>query len=112
MADFPSIQYPSSRKRTFNKPQIRTEFENGYVQSRARVTRGRWLFELTWDLLSVSDFNTLQEHFDTECGYAFVVSANMLYTGSDKTCRYSEDTLTAESAEAGYYKVTVQLEEV
>ena len=108
---FPSIQKPSSRKKSYYKPQIRTEFENGYVQSRAKGTKGRWQYELTWEYMSTSDFELLQTHFADSCGDTFTVLSTMLNTTTDMICRYSEDTITAESSAPGYYSVTIALEE-
>lgn len=108
---FPSIQRPSSRKRTYYKPQIRTEFESGYVQSRAKGTKGRWQFELTWDNMIISDFEILQTHFDDSCGDTFTVLKEMILTDTDLVCRYSDDQLTATTSSPGFYSVTVALEE-
>lgn len=112
MADiFPDLKLPTSRKRTFYKYQVRTEFESGYVQSRPKGTKGRWIYELSWDNLSIDNFNTLQEHFDNNCGETFTVVKDMLLTTIDKVCRYAEDNISAETSIPGFYSVSVQLEE-
>lgn len=112
MADiFPDIKLPNKRKRTFYKYQIRTEFEAGYVQSRPKGTKGRWIYELSWDNLSIDDFNTLQNHFDDNCGETFTVSKDILLTTNNLICRYAEDNISAETSIPGFYSTSVQLEE-
>lgn len=111
MSDFPSIQLPSGRKRKYVKAQLKTDFEAGYVLSRAKHTRGRWVWTLTWETISLSDFAILLAHFDENVGSAFTCAYDMLNETSDKTVRYASDELEAENTYKGYCKVSIQLEE-
>ena len=57
-------QYPQ-------KGQVKTEFENGAVQSRARATSTRWVFVLGWRALGQTDYATLCTFFDSNLGTTF-----------------------------------------
>lgn len=122
MADtFPTIQQPKSRTKTYKKAQIRTEFEDGSVQSRAKYTKGRFHFVFNWDALSFSSYNLLYEHFSNNAGSNFVVPASFLFASNesgapyyeDKTVIYASDELQAESCDIpGYFSLSLELEEI
>lgn len=67
MATFPTLsinpKYPLSK--TYEDKIIRTPFEAGYEQTRARTTRTRRKFTLNYDLLTSSDATLLDTFFHT-----------------------------------------------
>jgi len=93
MANWPSIAQCSSDlfEQYPQRGQVRTEFENGAVQSRARATSTRWVFVLGWRALSQTDYATLCTFFDTNLGTTF--SWTHPITSTVYTCRFSEDRL-------------------
>lgn len=111
MTAFPSIMAPSFPldEATF-KPQIRTEFEAGYVQSRPRCTRARSRFELTWKAMPEADLATLRTFFETYQGDNFDWTHPTSATTYD--VRFSGDTLDAKLVFNGHYEVSLTLEEV
>ena len=60
MADFPTIQLPSGMEEITEDPSLRTEFESGIVQSRARFTRVRRIWQLRWELMRGADYRALR----------------------------------------------------
>jgi hypothetical protein len=72
-------------------PQVRTEFENGAVQSRARATSARRIFILGWHALSNANYETLVTFFEDYQGTTFVYTHPV--TAGSYTCRFSEDAL-------------------
>lgn len=113
MANFPSIQLPSSRKRTVSKPQLKHEFEAGYNQIRAKGTRSKRKWTLSWDFLPKSDWELLISHFTSNSGDSFIIAKEMLYESTNYTVIYSIDEITANSTKVKeHYAVEVQVEEL
>lgn len=111
MADWPSISNPDyGLEEDHYKPQIRTEFEGNYVQSRARATRSINRWNLTWALLLEADFQTLLTFFDTNLGSSFTWVHPV--TSVSYTCRFSQDTLKSTINLDGYRNVSCMIEEV
>ena len=113
MSNFPSIQLPSSRKRTVSKPQIRSDFEGGYTQVRAKATRAKQKWVLSWEHLPKADWETLKTHFVENSGDSFLIAKEMIFESADATVIYSVDELTASSTPvSGFYSVEIQVEEL
>jgi hypothetical protein len=111
MATWPDIVAPSGLNEEKIKSQIKNDFESGYVSSRAKWTRSRKKFELSWDAMSSTDKATLETFFDTNLGDTFTwthPSENAEYT-----VRFSEDTINADykKGSIGYWQVSLVLEE-
>lgn len=101
MADWPNIAQVSQDlfAQYKQKGQIRTEFENGAVQSRARATSARWVFLLGWKALGQTDYATLCTFFDNNMAGTFNWThpvTSMVYV-----VRFSEDQLP-EARPAGF----------
>ena len=112
MADFPDIQFPSSRNREFAREQIRPKFEDGKAGGRPKYSKGHWRWTLEWDLLSSSDSEILRQHFDSNAGGSFLCAAAMLDAARDFTVSYAMDTFSMPSTKTpNYFKVKVILEE-
>lgn len=113
MADFPSIQFPFSRKNTISKPQLKSEFESGTTQIRAKGTRAKEKWVLTWEHLPVSDWELLKTHFKENSGSSFLIKKEMINDSANRTVVYSMDELTrSKSSIVGFYNVEVQVEEL
>jgi len=113
MADWPNIANPSGLKEYKGKGQLKSEFDAGYVQSRPKFTRSRKHFELSWNVMTDADKETLETFFDNNLGDTFTWD-HPLADSSDSsyTVRFVEDEL-----QAGYilgtnhWKVQLTLEE-
>ena len=100
-------EYPL--KESFYKPQVRTEFENGSVQSRPRFTRGRRQFTLSWDAMPAEQYAVLEQFFNNYRGCLFWWPHPL--TGRRYQCRFSGDRLEGELMRLDYYKVSLGMEE-
>ncbi len=112
MADWPSIENPSRIVEGHFKAQVRTEFEGGYVHTRARHTRSRKWFKIFWDLMPYADLATLLTFFDANLGGTFNWTHPI--TSTAYVVRFSEDEITYKHvgpAGAGWYSVETRLEE-
>jgi hypothetical protein len=113
MANFPSVQLPSARSRTVSKPQLRSDFESGSTQIRARGTRPKHKWTLTWEFIPKSDWELIHDHFVENSGSSFTVTKEMIYETTDRTVIYTTDELTAKSTPVkGYYSIELQFEEL
>lgn len=110
---FPDIQKPSSRRRASSKPQLKSEFENGYTQIRSKATRPKGSWELSWEHLPIAHWEDLKLHFNEVSGDSFIISKDMIYENEDKTVVYSIDEIKAESSNViGHYGVEIKVEEL
>lgn len=98
MSDFPLISTSALKtsdwelfKAVRSRPQIRTPFEGGAVQTRVRVSTSRWKFQVGAAVMTTTQFNALVSHFDTNQGGVF--SFVHPITGNTHTVRYSDDEL-------------------
>ncbi len=92
------------------KPALRTEFEAGYVQSRARCTRARRRFTLHWPAMAEAEYGALEEHFIANQGASF--SWTHPVSSTSYTVRYAEDVIAGKPVLPGNRDVVVRLEEV
>jgi hypothetical protein len=107
---WPSIQPPSyPLDEEVFKPQIRTEFESGHVQSRVRATVGKRRFSLRWTSMPSGDYASLDAAFLADQGTTFSWSHPL--TGTAYTVRYSKDQIKSSILPNGRRRVEVELEE-
>jgi hypothetical protein len=113
-ADWPSIAAPTFGTTVeVYKPQIRTEFDGNYVQSRPRMTREirRWV--LKWNVMTEADYQTLAAFFVSNQGNSFNWTESV--TSTSYLCRFSANSLSSVHVSRGatYYRsVEVMIEEV
>lgn len=100
MADFPDIQMPEEIERTVRKAQVRSDFEAGYTLSRARETRERRIFILSWGAVSGTDYDSLEAHFIANVGGSF--SWTDPRDSTSYTVQYTEDQLPEGTKYMGY----------
>lgn len=111
-ADFPTVQKPAKRTKTFQHKQQKRKFESGKVSSRKVFTSGVWQWKLSWDYLPLADCDAIKEHFNTWLGSVFSCSAEMLGMPKNYQVRYNCDSLKIESSKVpGFFKLNVELEE-
>jgi hypothetical protein len=73
MANFPITRKPSPQyfSQSISRPQLKSPFENGAVQSRPRATSSKILFSTGWDAITETEFQALVTFFDTYQGDTF-----------------------------------------
>lgn len=108
---FPDICPPQTPlKDPLYKPKVRTEFENGTVQSRPRFTRAKKKFVLKWEKISREDRETLEAFFDAIGADVFVYTHPV--TGRQYNCIISDDTFDGAYTEGDLSDVTLNIEEI
>lgn len=66
--DWPNVQLPSGLDETTEDPAISTEFGTGIVQTRARYTRMRRTWALTWANMRGADYRALRAFYYSVLG--------------------------------------------
>lgn len=93
------------------RPQIKTEFESNYIQSRPRAIRARRRLPLEWKVMSEAEYRTLETFFELNQGKSFAFVHPL--TGATHTCVFGADTLKSAWLSAGWRKdVQCPIEEV
>jgi hypothetical protein len=93
MATWPAIEKPSQQlwSEYYRKDQVKTEFEDGSVQSRAQHTSGKWFFKMGWYGMTNTNYGLLQAFFDANIGDTFTYTHPFKLTSH--TCRFSSGVL-------------------
>lgn len=111
MTNWPSISQPSYNSgEEYYRPQIKTEFEANYAQSRPSATRSIFRWSLKWESMSATDYSTLKTFFNTNQGNSFTWIHGI--TNVSYTVRFSENSLKAQYVNPDYVRVEVNIEEV
>jgi hypothetical protein len=110
MAQWPNIVGPSAFSYNPVRPQLRTEFENGVVHSRSRVTRTRRVYSLGWGAMPTADKDALEAFFDEYQGRVFTFPVPTTQ-GREVKARFASDRLSISYAAPGRWQVRVELEE-
>jgi len=107
---WPSIPAPSyGAEGEVYRPQVRTEMEGGYVQTRPRFTRGIRRWNLRWNALSSAHLALLVAAYEAYAGNSFTWTD---LEGTSRTVRYREDSLKWSYISPALRAVSVALEEV
>lgn len=113
MATFPSITAPSyGSEPTVYLPKTKVEFGGGYVDVGSEFTNERRKWQLVWDALPESEYQTLEAFFIAQGGEAFDWTEPV--TSTAYSVFFSDDELKApwKENEDGYRSVTLNIEEV
>lgn len=112
MANYPSnIQLPSGCGEVTPDPVIRTEFESGIVQTRARFTRMRRAWQLSWEYMRGADYRALRGFFVQMRGG----SLNFNWTHPAENSVYDvrfKGEMRGDEQSNDYWSVTCSLEQV
>ena len=106
--DIAGLQYPL-KEQTY-MPKVRTEFENGVVQSRNRFTRPKKRFALKWERMPFEDRQTLDAFFVSTGANVFLWTHPL--TGVQYKCIFSDDEFSGDWTELDDSDLTVNIEEV
>ena len=111
MSAFPTIQIPDypMGEDTY-VPQVRTEFDSGYVQSKARFTRSRKVFTLNWKAMTAANFATLDAFLVANAGIAFTWTHPL--TAVAYSVRHRDDSLKSQVVRRDRRQISIVLEEV
>jgi hypothetical protein len=89
-------------------PQIRTEMDANYVQSRPRSTRMRRKWTMSF-VLSEAQWATLETFFFTYLGSIFTWSHPV--TATTHSCRFTGDNISNSIEIPGYRHIDLSIEE-
>ena len=109
MAIWPGIAAPTKMTERKQKAQIKSDMSAGYVQSRAKWTRSRKVFELSWSEMSNADKEILETFFSDNIGDTFEWTHPL--SGIPYTVRFVEDELSARYVYVLRWQVDLTLEE-
>ena len=106
---WPTIQAPTYplQEEVFC-PQIKQEFESGYVQSRPKATVSKRRWTLNWRVMPEADWNLLVAAFIADQGTVFSWTHPVSGTYD---VRYAADSLTSTITAPNLRTVSVALEE-
>jgi phage-related protein len=111
MANWPNIQLPSTIAEIFEDPTIRTEFEGGIVQTRARFTRIRGAWTLTWANLRGAHYPTLRNFYKQMSGGALAFNWTHPRDGTTYEVRF-RGQLSSRYNVLDFWNISVTLEQV
>jgi hypothetical protein len=77
---------------------LMTEFEDGYVASRARFTRSRLAFSVTYTMIAYADLEKIQD-FYRETIYGTALAFN--WTNTDPNSKYYNTVFSVRMTELG-----------
>lgn len=101
MTAWPSLPNPTSgMEEEVYKPQIKTEKEANYTQSRPLASRSRRKFSLTWAFMSETNYQTLETFFETYQGTMFTFTHPIKRTTHN--CVFSADSIKSKWKSAGW----------
>lgn len=111
MAAWPSIKNPDNGfEEDVYLPVVRTEFEGNYVQTRVRAGRERRRWNLSWNMMSETDYLLLDAFFLANQGISFTWTHPK--TSASYTCFFSGDSLKSRLIITGWRSVQCSIEEV
>jgi phage-related protein len=92
------------------RPQIKTNKDANYIQTRPAVTRSRNInMNLKWDKILVAEYNSIASFFDSHQGNAFLWTEPY---GATMTVCFSNDSINWKWTEPyGNMEVSLTLEE-
>lgn len=111
MTNFPAEPVPSlGTEDSTNYLVIRSQFEGNYQQTRRGATKGRKVFKLKYDKLTISEFEILEAFHHDNIGGNFTFFHPI--SAVKYTVTFQEDSLTKSWDSYGVVSTTIILEEV
>lgn len=109
--DWPNVQLPSGLDETTEDPAISTEFGTGIVQTRARYTRMRRTWELTWANMRGADYRALRSFYGAVYGGSLPFYWTNIKDSATYSVRFRGD-LKARHTVMDFWNVSLALEQV
>jgi len=109
--DWPNVQLPSGLDETTEDPAIATEFGTGIVQTRARYTRMRRTWDLTWANMRGADYRALRAFYYATYGGALAFHWTNVKEDANFYVRFKGD-LKARHTVMDCWNVSLALEQV
>lgn len=117
-SDFPTIsRRPDSIKRTKINPSIRSRYQQGPGVFRLKYTASKKSFEVHWPVVTETEKDSIQTHFDTYQATAFTFT-DPIYGDEHDNMVYTEDELIFNNVVVNgvlitnYHEFTLKLIEV
>jgi phage-related protein len=108
---WPNVQLPLNLDETTEDPVVRSEFESGIVQTRARYTRMRGTWALGWANMWGPDYRTLLDFYRQMKGGA--LSFSWTHPRNDTTFEVRfKGELNAKHTVMDFWNVALTLEQV
>jgi hypothetical protein len=115
MAVLNSVLAPTRISRAASEwSTIKKEWPNGRVTTKRMWSAKKRSWEVEWDGISLTQFNSLETFFDTHKGGYAVFQFTDTHTGVTYDARFVDDELkrtNARNTVRGLYRVTVKIEE-
>jgi phage-related protein len=111
VANYPNVQLPSGCEEVTEDPSIRSEFEDGIVQTRAKFTRLRRTWALSWEYMWGADYRILRSFYEQMRGGALAFIWTHPTEGVSFEVRF-RDTIRASNQSYDYWNVSLTLEQV
>jgi phage-related protein len=111
MPDYPNVQLPSGCEEVTENPAIRTEFETGIVQTRARYTRARRTWQISWEYMRGADYRVLRNFFAQMYGGSLSFNWTHPTENTVFNVRFLNE-IRASNQSYDFWNVSMTLEEV
>lgn len=109
--DWPEVQLPSGLDETTEDPAISTEFGTGIVQTRARYTRIRRTWNLSWANMRGADYRALRAFYSSVYGGSLPFNWTHWKEGQTYSVRFKGE-LKARHTVLDCWSVSCTLEQV
>jgi hypothetical protein len=108
---FPSIANPTQLEEETWKAQLKSDWETGGCQSRAKFTAAKEKWKLSWTKMTAADYAILKAYLAANMGATF--SWTHPNTATVYTARFSDDKIKGvySPKAPGFIQVTIELEE-
>lgn len=109
--NWPNVQLPSGCEETTENPAIRSEMESGIVKTRARFTRIRRVWQVSWEYMRGVDYRLLRAFFVQMRGGALDFNWTHPAENIVFKVRFNGE-IKATNQSYDFWSVTLNLEEV
>jgi phage-related protein len=109
--NWPNVQLPSGLDESMEDPVIRTEFESGIVKTRARYTRIRRTWSLSWANMRGSHYRSLRAFYVQTRGGALSFNWTNPTEGATFEVRFKGNIVSRHTV-MDCWSVTLTLEQV
>lgn len=108
---WPDIRLPGEIQETTTNPALVSDTEDGAQITRAKFTRTRRTWQLTWPAITNEHYATLREFYNSCLGSSHSFSWQHPLEHVNYTVRFSGD-LTAQCSTRNFWRVIVNLAQV
>ena len=106
-----TIDNPSTIEESVKQNTIKTEFEDGIIQTRPRYTRLRHSWLLTWNAIKYTEYKKLKAFYTAQKGEALSFTWLYPYENTNYNVRFSGE-FKGKNIEWDIWQLSLTLEEV